>query len=168
MRKRAGISLLGVLGLIAALSAPLVVVSADEAFSSAAIKNCIKALDRAGVDRADFRVIEASTSFAVEPYASKAARSGEAARLIAEGKGGPVVLGVFLTIRTAESEVEASCNYSAARTGLGVKGAMLDQVALDHLPVKSETISRWPVFSTGYLDRWIFFQPIDALVVSHN
>lgn len=167
MRKRV-VALSGVLVVAAAAYAPLVVVSTEEAFSSSAIKDCMKAIDRAVVDRSKFRVMEASTSFAVEPYASKAARSGEAAKLIAEGKGDPVVLGVFLTIRTAESEVEASCNYSAARTGLGVKGAMLYQVALDYLPVKSEAISRWPIFSTGYLDRWRFFQPIDALVVSHD
>lgn len=167
MRKRV-VALSGVLVVAAAAYAPLVVVSTEEAFSSSAIKDCMKVIDRAGVDRSKFRVMEASTSFAVEPYASQAPRSDEAEQAVSERAGSPALLGVFLTIRTDGRDAAASCDYSAAKAGLGYEGVKLGLVTLDYLPVESEAIARWPIFSTGYLDRWRFFQPIDALVVKHD
>lgn len=153
------------LALTAIACAPLFAVSTEDAYSAKAIKDCMGVTDRFSIDKANYRTLEASTSFAVEPYASQAEKSPEALAAISEG-GAPTVLGVFLTIRAYGKDVEASCQYSAARGEWGFKGAMLDSMSLDYLPVAKKAGHSWPVFSTGYIDRWAYFWPLDVLVVT--
>lgn len=153
--------------IISAVSTSITLAPPELALSSTATKDCIKVADVVIARNTPPRIIESSTSLAIQSAAITAKKSHVASKLIESGAGDARLLGVFQTIRSNDRDIDFACHYSAAQSGPKFIGAKLISVTMNYLPVDNHIIDRWPEFDIGYWQRAQHLIPINGITVTH-